>query len=330
MLAAAVGLAPLPARAELDYRGVAVGLWGSNPNTTYLPQFREVQSLGANAVLFPVLLYVDTVAGSTVYPIDGRTTPDAVLRRAAREAQELGLRTALMPVVRIEHRVDREWRGQLAPVDRDAFFASYGEMLGRYAALAESVGVDLFLIGSELASLEDAPHWGPLIERVRAAYHGAVSYSANWDHYEHVPFWSALDALALTGYYELSDTFDPTQAQLTASWQAVRANLESWQAQHPGKRIIFTEVGYPAQDGGAATPWDYTLANPVDLEEQRMCYEAFITTWRGHPALAGVFFWEWTGAGGPQDGHYTPRGKPAAAEMRAYFTDDAAAAGPAE
>lgn len=325
MLAAAVVVAPLPARAELDYRGVAIGLWGGNPNSSYLPQMREVKSLGANAVLFPVLVYVDSVTGTTVYGRRGKTAPDEIIRRAIVEAHALGLQAALMPVVRIEHRAEKEWRGMLAPTDRDGFFASYSETVLRYATLARETGAELFFLGSELASLEDAQHWWPLIERVRGVYHGTLSYSANWDHYQHVPFWSALDVLALTGYYELSDTFDPSQEQLTAAWQAVRARLVAWQAQHPGKRLIFTEVGYPAQDGGSVTPWDYTLSNPVDLEEQRMCYAAFIATWQGDPALAGVFFWEWTGAGGPDDGHYTPRGKPAAALLRAYFTAESAA-----
>lgn len=325
-------LAGLPARAaaDLDFRGMAVGLWNTDPHARYADAFADVRALGANAVLFTVLAYVDNIDATTVYRLQGMTVPDATLERAIDDARAAGLRVALMPVVRIERRTGTQWRGQLTPADRDAFFASYRRMLVYYAKLAAAHDVELFLVGSELASLEDAPHWSPLIARVREVYPGLVSYSANWDHYEQVPFWDELDALALTGYYELSATRTPTQAELTARWHAIRDHILAWRARYPDKRLLFTEVGYPAQDGCAMTPWDYTLDQPVDIEEQRMCYRAFVDTWRGDPALAGVFFYEWWGAGGPGDRGYTPRGKPAARLVRAFFTADAPAAAPAE
>ena len=40
------------------------------------------------------------------------------------------------------------------------------------------------------------------------------------------------------------------------------------------------------------------LRGPVDLEEQRRAYQAFVEAWRGVDALGGVFFWIWDGAGG--------------------------------
>ena len=276
LLLAVAGAAP--ARADLDYRGMAVGLWDKSDAASYTRQFAEVKALGANAVLLSVLNYTDTVTGTRVYRREGWTTPDAVLRRAITDAHAAGLRVMLMPVIRIEHRVDREWRGQLAPTDRDAFFDSYARMLEHYATLAQDTGVELFLVGSELGSLETAPHWRPLIAQIRGVYSGTLSYSANWDHYEHVPFWDQLDLLALTGYYELSRTPTPTQAQLTASWRAVRERVVDWRARQGNKPLIFTEVGYPAQDGCSMTPWDNTLTHPIDQDEQRMCYAAVLET----------------------------------------------------
>jgi len=74
------------------------------------------------------------------------------------------------------------------------------------------------------------------------------------------------------------------------------------------------------QDGAASRPWDYTVRAPVDLEEQRRCYAAFVDAWRG-AALAGVYFWDWSGPGGASDAHYTPRGKPAEAVVRRWFAE---------
>ncbi|MBP6844077.1 MAG: hypothetical protein KA201_10065, partial [Kofleriaceae bacterium] len=63
----------------------------------------------------------------------------------------------------------------------------------------------------------------------------------------------------------------------------------------------------------------YLRGTAIDLEEQRRAFAALAAAWAGEPALAGLFVWEWSGAGGADDGGYTPRGKPAACELRAWF-----------
>jgi hypothetical protein len=72
-------------------------------------------------------------------------------------------------------------------------------------------------------------------------------------------------------------------------------------------------------DGAAVHPWDYTLSAPPDLEEQRRAFSAFVKVWSEVSRLAGVFFWDWYGAGGPTDTRYTPRGKPAAGVIRRWY-----------
>jgi hypothetical protein len=75
-----------------------------------------------------------------------------------------------------------------------------------------------------------------------------------------------------------------------------------------------------SRDGATRAPWDYLRGTAIDLEEQRRAFAALAAAWAGEPALAGLFVWEWSGAGGPTDGGYTPRGKPAACALRAWFT----------
>jgi hypothetical protein len=82
---------------------------------------------------------------------------------------------------------------------------------------------------------------------------------------------------------------------------------------------LFTELGYLSQRGAAAWPWDEGARKPVDLDEQRRCYAAFRLAWSGSSILSGVYFWNWYGWGGAASRGYTPRGKPAADEIRAYF-----------
>src|SRR5205085_263221 len=72
----------------------------------------------------------------------------------------------------------------LAPANRDAWFDSYTNLLGDFAAMAAMTGASRFVIGSELSSLDgDLPRWRTLIERMRAVFPGTLLYSANWDHY---------------------------------------------------------------------------------------------------------------------------------------------------
>jgi hypothetical protein len=136
-------------------------------------------------------------------------------------------------------------------------------------------------------------------------------------------FWVALlpifltvlvDVLGLCGYFALAEKGQPQD--LPGTWRKLRAQLETF-AQ--GRPILFTEIGYLSLKGAAAWPWDEGATGAVDLEEQRRCYAAFCRTWAGAPSLAGVYFWNWYGWGGDTSRGYTPRGKPAAEEIRAFF-----------
>ena len=49
------------------------------------------------------------------------------------------------------------------------------------------------------------------------------------------------------------------------------------------------------------------------------CYEAFRRVWNGERRLAGVYFWNWFGWGGPTSKEYTPRNKPAEREVAKWY-----------
>ena len=105
-------------------------------------------------------------------------------------------------------------------------------------------------------------------------------------------------------------------------WSLIRLNLQEWISDHhPGRKFIFTELGYPSQRGGAVKPWHYSASTQVDLEEQRRAYKAFRYVWQSDQNLGGVYFWNWWGLGGPHDTWYTLRGKPAIYEVRRFIRD---------
>ena len=101
--------------------------------------------------------------------------------------------------------------------------------------------------------------------------------------------------------------------------------------------FLFTEVGYRSRQGATASPWDEGGGGAPDLDEQRRAFAAFRNVWApapttiagtgagsplGEPAptgFAGLYVWNWYGFGGPGTVSYTPRGKPAAAEVKALL-----------
>ena len=207
----------------------------------------------------------------------------------------------------------------IKPHDLERWWASYTRFVLYYARIAQSEGVSIYSVGSELVSMESMrSRWIELIRKVRKVYKGKLLYSANWDHYEPVSFWDQVDYVGVTGYYKLTDRVDPTPDQLEKAWRAIRSKLERWRSRVK-RPLVFTELGYHSRDGTNKHPWDYTTTAPIDLQEQYDCYDAFVRTWNGASSLGGVYFWIWWGPGGPSDGHYTPRGKPAVEVLRHYY-----------
>jgi hypothetical protein len=315
-LALTLWLLPALVAAAPPMRGVAVGMWaGSEPDRAV----EEIAGLGASHVALAVFWRQRDVRASEIAPAAEISTSDERLRAAIRRARAIGLEVFLLPIVDVEVRRPGEWRGTLAPADLPAWWRAYHRFILHYAALAAEEEVALFAVGSELAATEAwRDRWYGLISAVRRRYPGKLVYSANWDHFEKVSFWERLDYVGVTGYNELTRDDDASEDELLMAWRQVRARLVGFAAR-AGRPLVLTEVGYTSQNGAARRPWDYTVRARVDVEEQRRCYAAFVRAWRGDPALAGVFFWEWGGRGGLRDAGYTPRGKPAEIVLRSWF-----------
>ncbi|MBI1909406.1 MAG: hypothetical protein HYS22_04475 [Deltaproteobacteria bacterium] len=314
----------IPMTATPYQKGVALGLFYKEPYYDYSGHLREIKAVGGQSVSLVVSWYQKNVTASEIYSKtvrqgDFQTFPDERLRQTIRQAHAAGLKVFLFPILRLEHREPKQWRGTLKPADKERWFENYRRFILHYAKLASEGKVELFSVGSELCSLEgEQTFWLKLIGEVRSRYSGKLIYSANWDHYEPVKFWSALDYLGLTGYYELSAVKNPTLAGLVGRWKEIQRSLENWQKKQ-GKKIIFTEIGYPSIDGTSIYPWDYTRTDAIDVEEQALCYEAFFQAWHNYPTFGGVYFWNWYGAGGLQDPNYTPKGKPAEKILKKWY-----------
>jgi hypothetical protein len=244
-----------------------------------------------------------------------------------RAAQRMDLEVTVFPIVRLSNpRSPDEWRGTLAPSNRDAWFASYGQLLGDLASLATLTGATRLVVGSELSTLDgDLPRWKKLIELIRAVYSGTLVYSSNWDHYQEARLFELVDELGVVGYFGLRDAKDPSDVQALATrWRQIEREIESSLARFD-KPFIFTELGYRSKAGATATPWDEAPGGMPDLEEQQRGFEAFRLAWTkpnaAHARLDGLYIWNWYGYGGPGTTSYTPRGKPATQTVKQILLD---------
>ncbi len=313
---------PPPAPPAQRERGVALGLFAEDVSFSYGPLLAEIVALGATQVALVVPLY-QTDGASTQLGLDTRLSPTLeTIADTARLARRDGLEVMIFPIVRLSAARAGEWRGTLAPRDRDAWFASYGDRLGDLAGVAALTGAKRLVIGSELSTLDgdaDLERWRAVIERVRGVFPGKLVYSANWDHYRQAALLDLVDEAGISGYFGLRDPGAPDDdATVEAGWWRVRRELEAWRAGRD-QPFIFTELGYRSRAGATATPWDEGPGGTPDLDEQRRGFAAFRRAWSDSAALDGVYVWNWYGYGGPGTTGYTPRGKPAEAEVRALL-----------
>lgn len=300
-------------------KGVALGLYFENQGLKFETMVDEIRDLGATHIELVVQWVQQDLQSTDLGPDRLETTPDARLIEVIRHAHKRGLKVVLLPIVHLRTRGVGEWRGKLAPHDWNAWWKAYRAFIGHYAALAQRQGVAVLSVGSELVTTEAMyARWLRVIGEVRAVFKGELLYSANWDHYEPVSFWNLVDYAGLTGYYELTDNHDASEDELTAAWMRIRGELRNFHAK-VGRPLVFTEIGYPSQDGGAVHPWDYTTGKAVDLEEQRRCFAAVRRVWEGERILGGLFWWNWFGYGGPTSAYYTPKNKPAEAVIRRWY-----------
>lgn len=311
---------PPPAPAGF-HRGIALGLYSQSLDYDYGHLIDEIADHRADWISLFFNMYQEDRSSTAMNPPTRLEDQEALILRAAAHAHRRGLRVMAFPLVLLRKAGPREWRGNIEPANLDDWFANYTAHLIRLARACESAGVEALCVGSEFSSLEQhADHWRRLIASVREAYSGTVLYSANWDHYDEVHFWDAVDAVGLSGYYELTRTNDPALGELTAAWGNIRDEILAWRGSAaPDRPILFTEIGYANLDGTNVYPWNYTMKGAPDPREQALCYEAFIRSWAGRPEFGGVYFYNWFGTDSPDDTGYSPRGKPASHLIRVWY-----------
>lgn len=253
----------------------------------------------------------------------GRTSEsvsDAGLRRMIRLARAAGLRVSVKPHVDLPSDADR---ATIRPADPDAWFATYRAFVAHYAVIAAQEGAAEFVVGTELAGVSaDRARWLDVIADARSRFSGTLVYAANYDEYERVAFWDAVDVIGIDAYFPLAGTSGADVGALVKAWAPIRARLATLSARH-GRPVLFTEAGYRSQAGTLARPYSFSLTTGADQREQASGYEALLRAFEGQSWWQGVDWWMWTELPvetTPPALSYSPRGKLAEIVLATYWT----------
>lgn len=301
------------------FTGITLGLHSTNYNFNYQPMLLEIRETGSPWVCLTFKFQQENVRSSNIEIPDLDSPYWQQITKTTQQAKELGFKVALLPIVLLKEAKPQEWRGKIKPKNVDEWFKNYENLLLQIAQMAELEKVDLLFAGSEFSSLQKhETYWKALIQNVRTQYKGLLSYSVNWDALTDITFLEDLDIIGINGYFSLTTLNNPNVKQLVKRWKNIQKKLVQKQ-QMFNKPLLISEIGYASQNGNNKDPWNYLMSNEVDLQEQLDCFNAFNSVWLNHPALSGVFFYEWFGEGGECDTGYTPRNKPALQAIKKWF-----------
>ncbi|MDD4319798.1 MAG: hypothetical protein PHW10_05760 [Candidatus Peribacteraceae bacterium] len=313
-------------------KGASVGsAWdGDFATESFRQSLRDMREAHANFVTL-VIPYEQTNIHTTDIRKRGYAPTDEALASAIDFAHSIGLQVNLMPHL---DPADDTWRIYINPGNRDEWFKNYEDVvLLPLARMAQEHGVEMLTLGVELGAMTMASsngsndwHWRETIKKVRNAYTGILTYSAQHDDPNEkadIGWWDAVDYIGISAYHTSGLGWG------SKSVEELRDEWKRWydSALRPlvtrfGKPIIFPEIGFKSVPNAHVQPAAWWWGGGYDPQEQARNYEAVFQAFADNPDFKGIHWWGWKSdpnAGGEGNEDYTPQGKPAEEVMRRYF-----------
>ncbi|MEQ1508562.1 MAG: hypothetical protein ABMB14_40395 [Myxococcota bacterium] len=270
-----LGWSSVGVAAEIRGMTVSTPSWGWEWGTDAMAGTLDVLSgLGVNWVSYHPYARIGADGSVRFRPFDPAAPPDWLVR-PIREAHARGMKVMVTPHLAYWGS-PFAWRGAIGfpdPVARARFFREYRQWV---TALARATSAaDAFVVGSELdGTTAHEAEWREVIAGVRAVFPGPLTYAANWDAFERVPFWDAVDAAGIQAYFPVVEGAGiPDDAALDAGWDRIDARLRAFHAA-TGKYVVFTELGYDAGPTAASRPWETGAGTEAGQALQQACLRA--------------------------------------------------------
>jgi hypothetical protein len=291
-------------------------IWGSSAMTEALGQIGE---LGVEWIaIHPYArVYRDGTVGSR--PADGVD----YLERAVEIIRAAGMQIFWKP--HLAYWGSFEWRGEIEFGTDEAawrrFFDSYREFIVDQARFAQRQGVEIFAVGVEYEKTTyREEEWRRIIKAVREVYDGKLTYAANWDSLDRVPFWDALDWIGVHAYYPLSPEDNPSKEALWRGWDEPLRQLSSLSSTHRDMPIFFAEIGYSRSHSAAREPWlPHLEDDPEALRLRERLIEVALQRLEAQPFVRGVFWWKWIPGPDPWDRDFSMKDPEARRALASYW-----------
>lgn len=249
-------------------------------------------------------------------------------------AKQAGLKVFLKPHVVLAKEqshsdkiIEASWRGEIQfnnEGDWLTFEDNYKNYIIGLAKIAHQYEVDLFAIGTELKSfaLSRPQFWNDLIQDVRGIYKGPITYAANWDEYQDITFWGALDFIGVDTYFPINKMETPKIKKTIRNWKSIQRDLKTKSIEE-NRQILLTEFGYRNVSYAGKEPWIHDKGNIASLnnETQANLYQAFFQTFWNEPWVAGGFSWKWFAQENQGlDTSFSIQGKPALDVLQKWYS----------
>ncbi len=293
--------APTPAAeagdAHRSVRGVTISCqtWGGEWGSSEMPgALDRTKSVGGNWVAIHPYARISR-DGSLRYRTLDPKNPPAWIARPIAWAHERGLKILIKPHLAYWGS-GFSWRGEIRFEDAAASARFHSDYRTWISALAKvSQGTDAFCVGTELEGTTEAEsEWRGHVKSVRQALPKVpLTYAANWDRYQKVSFWDAVDVIGVQAYFPLvAHERVPSDAELQAGWKRVLAGLRTY-AQKLDRKVLFTELGYDCNPLAASQPWKGTRrGSAAGRELQGRCLEVALKAVEAEPSVVGLFLWK--------------------------------------
>ncbi len=252
----------------------------------------------------------------------GETTEGTI--QTIKQAKSVGLNVMLKPQLWIKDQFVGHIDFTESPVKWAELEKNYTDFILKFARIADSLNVEILSIGCEFKTwvVKRPKFWNNLIDKVRAEFKGKLTYSANWDNFGKIRFWSRLDYIGVDAYFPMSDDKTPSVRSLIGQWNKVKPILRQANELYK-KPILFTEYGFRSVDYNMKHTWDSEKPGAVNQAAQKNAYEAFFKAIYGEKWFAGGFLWKWhinhANAGGKSNNRFTPQNKTAQETISHYF-----------